>query len=187
MLKVFGNRFYFARHGETDNNALGLVTGTKDVPLNDAGRKQASAAAVYMPALGITSCICSPLIRAVDTAILMLQNTGVVPVSVDGLEERHWGKLECTDKSQLDKYIFSEMNVEPWDEFIRRNVEAIRPLNMDTPLFIVAHSGTYRAFCDYLHIKIEKKPVLNAWPYCFFKTGGRWHVEEAGHISDRTL
>ncbi|MDR0454229.1 MAG: histidine phosphatase family protein [Deferribacteraceae bacterium] len=178
MSKVFGDRFYFARHGETENNVQGIVTGVKDVPLNDTGRMQASKANPYILALDIKSCICSPLIRAVGTAMLMLEGTGIKPVFVNGIGERSWGKLECTAKSELDKFIFNKMGVEPWDEFVLRNIEAVNPLDMETPVLVVAHSGTFRAFCEYLSIKIEKKPVINAWPYCFLKTDQIWNVTE---------
>ena len=180
MSKIFGDRFYFARHGETENNALGLVTGTRDVPLNDVGKKQATRARHCVSTLGIKSCVCSPLKRAVDTAELMLQTTEVTPIPIDGIKERDWGKLECIDKNQLDNFAFANMGVEIWDDFVKRNIEALVSLSIENPFFIVAHSGTFRALCDYLRINIEKKPVLNAWPYIFFKTNSVWNVTVVG-------
>ena len=185
MPKVFEDYFYFVRHGETENNALGLVTGVKDIPLNDAGITQASKAVHCVSALGIKSCICSSLMRAVQTAVLMLQKTGVTPVLVDGFKERDWGKLECTSKKELDNFVFSKMGVEPWGDFVKRNIEAVHSLTVEPPVLIVAHSGTFRALCDYLKIHIEKRPVINAWPYCFFKTGAGWNVTIVDNVQSQ--
>jgi probable phosphoglycerate mutase len=169
--------FYFSRHGETDNNVAGLVTGSFDMPLNQTGIAQAYSAAECVQTLPIDYCVCSPLQRARLTAELMLSKSAITPIDTDGLEERHWGQLENTPKTELDRYSFREMGVELWEEYIERTKLAFSKLDLSKNLFIVAHSGTFRVLCDCLHIKIEKQPVRNAWPYRFFQTDGEWFVD----------
>ncbi|MDR2883903.1 MAG: histidine phosphatase family protein [Deferribacteraceae bacterium] len=170
--------FYFARHGETDNNVQGLVTGSVDMPLNQNGINQAQLAADFVKGLPISRTVCSRLDRAYKTATLMLAQTAIQPILTDGLEERNWGRLENTPKDNLDRYSFTEMGVELWDEYIERTRATLAKLDFSTPLFIVAHSGTFRALCDCLNIKIEKRPVRNAWPYRFYQEDDEWFVEE---------
>lgn len=58
------------RHGQTDANAAGRLQGRIDLPLNDLGRRQADAAAVFLrPRIDAGALvISSPLQRALDTA-----------------------------------------------------------------------------------------------------------------------
>jgi broad specificity phosphatase PhoE len=56
------------RHGRTELNAHGLLQGRVDPPLDAVGRAQAAALAA-MPVLGAASrVVCSPLLRARETA-----------------------------------------------------------------------------------------------------------------------
>lgn len=174
---TLGECFYFARHGETCYNVLGIVTGKRDISLNPAGIEQAVHAAEITRAIGIASCVASPLSRSLVTARLMLARSGITPRPVDGLEERHWGRLEGVYKYDLDKYSFPDYGVELWPDFMRRTIATLAALEHEAPLFVVAHSGTFRVLCDYLQINTVKKPVRNAWPYRFYRRNDSWHVE----------
>ncbi len=73
------------RHGRTELNAAGLLQGRVDPPLDHAGRAQAAALAA-LPVVGRASrAICSPLLRARETADAL-----GVPVTVDG----RWTELD---------------------------------------------------------------------------------------------
>ena len=63
-------RVYFARHGETDWNALQHIQGSRDIPLNAAGRAQAQLLADRLADehAHIVRVYTSPLCRAVETA-----------------------------------------------------------------------------------------------------------------------
>lgn len=179
MLRLFGKEFYFARHGQTANNAKGLVSGGMDVPLDSTGREQALNMAGRITNLPVKTCIVSPLDRAVETATLLLSDRrDLTPVAVAGLEERGWGKLEGTSKYELDNYVFAEMGVERWDDFVKRTIDVLLQLDFAQPVFIVAHSGTFRAICEYLNVHYEIKPVKNACPYHFYEENGAWKVRE---------
>jgi broad specificity phosphatase PhoE len=179
MLKpIFSDDFYFARHGETDYNSKGLVSGDKDVPLSPLGVSQTLSNAELVGKLGIMSAFCSPLIRAVDTAHNLLSKTEISPIIINRLKERHWGRLQGISKTELDKYNFPENGVEDWELFSRRTIAAIREIMAEPPIIIIAHSGTFRVLLSHLKINLERKQVKNAYPYKFFKFRGSWKVVE---------
>ena len=66
-------RIYIIRHGETSLNAKGLMQGWIDEPLNDNGRLLATITGQGMQGIKFDFCISSPLIRAVETAEIILR------------------------------------------------------------------------------------------------------------------
>lgn len=63
---------YLLRHGETSWNREGKFQGRVDVPLNDAGRELARITRDAMPSIHYDRVYSSPLIRAVETAQILL-------------------------------------------------------------------------------------------------------------------
>jgi probable phosphoglycerate mutase len=182
QVTVFSEQFYFVRHGETEFNSRGIVSGDHDVPLSPAGIAQSLAAAEIVADLNISSAFCSPLTRAHDTALNILSKTNLSPIVIKGLKERHWGRLQGISKKDLDKFDFAENGVEDWDIFSRRTIEALRAIKAIPPVLIVAHSGTFRVLLNHLKIDLEKKQVRNSHPYRFFQNGSEWKVEECQAI-----
>ena len=68
---------YIIRHGETDNNKKRVLQGRSDLPLNEAGAKQADKVKDYFAEKGIQfdKVYSSPLIRAIKTAQIVTGNT----------------------------------------------------------------------------------------------------------------
>lgn len=64
---------YLMRHGETDWNKRGCFQGQMDVPLNDYGRELAQITAEALKDVKFEAAFCSPLMRAVETANIMLE------------------------------------------------------------------------------------------------------------------
>jgi broad specificity phosphatase PhoE len=56
------------RHGQTDENINGRISGQGPVPINARGQEQARLAAEVLAPLGITRIFSSPLVRALQTA-----------------------------------------------------------------------------------------------------------------------
>ena len=73
---------YIMRHGKTDWNALHKLQGRTDIPLNEEGRLMALKAHEEYKSWNIDVCYCSPLIRAVETAQIVLKNRGI-PIITD--------------------------------------------------------------------------------------------------------
>ena len=96
--------FYAVRHGQTDWNALGRVCGRTDLPLNAEGERQARQTAGSLRGLAIERIVCSPLLRARQTADFAAQALGL-PVRVDArLIEQDYGIFEgrsVTDEAFL--------------------------------------------------------------------------------------
>lgn len=57
------------RHGETEWNVKGVFRGRVDVPLSDAGVKQAEALGNYLSEVDFEAIYSSPLKRSLDTAM----------------------------------------------------------------------------------------------------------------------
>lgn len=66
-------RLYLFRHGQTDWNKVHRFQGRIDIPLNDYGRELARITAQNWPIVPYDRVYCSPLIRAVETARLVLE------------------------------------------------------------------------------------------------------------------
>jgi broad specificity phosphatase PhoE len=65
------------RHGVTDWNDGGRFQGHADIPLNDAGRSQSTAAGELLRGAGITRAVSSDLSRAAETARLVTAGWGI--------------------------------------------------------------------------------------------------------------
>ena len=92
---------YIMRHGRTAWNAAHRLQGKTDVPLSEEGRETAAEAGERYRDTHFDVCFCSPLIRARETAALLLWGRDV-PIMEDArLEEMGFGICEGT--SDFDK------------------------------------------------------------------------------------
>ena len=90
---------YIMRHGKTDWNEIHKLQGMTDVPLNDEGRRMAKAAGKEYQDVHFDICFCSPLIRARETAQLVLQGRDIPIVYDDRLMEMSFGIYEGIENS----------------------------------------------------------------------------------------
>ena len=91
-------RIYIVRHGETDANKKGYAQGWTDDPLNKNGEILAGITGRGMKGIHFDCCISSPLIRARETAqIILRESDNSVPVSFDDrIKEMNFGRFEGT-------------------------------------------------------------------------------------------
>jgi broad specificity phosphatase PhoE len=81
------------RHGETDFNKEKRYCGTTDVPLNHAGREDAILVANKLSGVNFDVIISSKLIRAVETAQVLLSN-GAKFIQSELCNERNYGRIQ---------------------------------------------------------------------------------------------
>ena len=119
---------YYIRHGETEWNADGRLQGTRDIPLNDLGRKQAADAGSILADLFARdgrseqslAFVASPLGRARSTMELVRGALELPPAdySIDNrLREIGYGDWEGSTLRQMqasDPEVFAKRQADKW-------------------------------------------------------------------------
>ena len=90
---------YIMRHGKTDWNERHKLQGQTDIPLNEEGRQMAREAAKTCSDVHFDLCYCSPLIRAKETAQIVLEGRDVEIRYDDRLMEMNFGEYEGIESS----------------------------------------------------------------------------------------
>ena len=93
------------RHGVTDWNDGGRFQGHADIPLNDAGREQATAAGELLRDARITRAVSSDLSRAAETAQLVTAGWGIDVQTDERLREVNvgsWAGMSVEDIGKED-------------------------------------------------------------------------------------
>ena len=149
---------YIMRHGKTDWNAEKRLQGRTDVPLNEEGRQMARNAREEYKDINFDICYCSPLIRARETAELLLEGRNVPIVFDDRLMEMSFGiyegKANCAKAPDSPIRTFFKKpeeykgveNGETFDELFKRTgdflKEVIEPeLAKGKDIIIVGHGA----------------------------------------------
>ena len=154
---------YVVRHGETVWNKENKVQGITDIELSEKGRKDAYKLQGLVKSLNIDIVISSPLIRAKETAKILVDST--LPINTDDrIKERDWGFNEGANINEVDR-------VDCWDVVLNTSVQYIEPLQdfmyrvssfledikvryKDKNVLVVTHSAVVRA----IHYLLNKIP-----------------------------
>ncbi len=94
-------KIYLVRHGQSEGNVKNLWYGSSDLPLTDLGRQQARQAGEKLRDADFTVCYVSPLMRARDTADLVLAGRAVPQIIEPDLREQHMGLFEPLSVPQI--------------------------------------------------------------------------------------
>jgi broad specificity phosphatase PhoE len=156
---VTGVPLLLARHGQTADNANGLILGRRDPPLSELGRRQASQLAAEAVGHRVVALWCSPLLRARQTAAIVADAIGIDPQVEEDLIESARGEWEGRAQKTLAEQspeLFAAFEagdpgfVFPGGESIGSQVlRTRRALSVvaagPQPSLVVAHAGTIRA------------------------------------------
>lgn len=161
---------YIVRHGETEWNVKGLLQGHKDIPLNETGRKQAQELRKLLDKIKFTKSFSSDLLRAKETAEIIVLGKKIAIETTKILRERKFGKYEGrywrVDKeykrliddfqklSQEEKYKSKPYKeTESDEELMSKLIPFLREISVAYPdknVLITTHGGTMRAFLTHL-------------------------------------
>lgn len=145
---------YFVRHGETEANAAGLVSGAgNDTSLTENGRQQARKAGQNLQDKKIELIICSPLSRTVETAAIIANEIGYDAnkiVKNPLFIERICGIYEGNSEEEYFKDLQDNQlhhSVETTEQMYNRLLDALGSLRnyKENKILVVSHGGTSRA------------------------------------------
>jgi broad specificity phosphatase PhoE len=150
---------FLVRHGETSWNRARRFQGQTDIPLNEAGLKQAMRLPDWFQNKSIDIIYSSDLCRAYETARPLAEKYGIPLVKSSYLRERGYGKLEgmydeqvlssygTTNSNELEKLV--DLNVESYANLQERMYNLIHSVASEHPaknIVIVSHGGAINAF-----------------------------------------
>ena len=91
-------KLYVTRHGETAWNKENKVCGRTDLPLTEKGREQAKETGKKLSGVHFDRVVCSPMLRARETAALICEGREVVIERHRELIEQDYGLCEGADR-----------------------------------------------------------------------------------------
>lgn len=156
-------RWYLVRHGETEWSREGRIHGHTDVGLNDQGRRQMHALADRLAGCRFAAVYASDLSRTVESAQVIMQDSGI-PIEADpDLREFSYGEWEGLTAEEakardaesyarrmaLDADAFAAPGGEDTRQLLRRvrrfYEHAVGSHQPTDNVLIVAHGGSIRA------------------------------------------
>lgn len=170
------------RHGETPYNVEHKFQGSADIPLNDKGRRQAEFAMAALSKTHIDAVYSSPLVRAVETAEIIISGRQLDVKKVNDLREMTVGSWEGFTIDEINEsypeeyatwqynpHLFKLEGAETLDAVCSRTVEAVRAIaeeNIGKTVLIVSHicclSTAMLTFAGLPISKLWEHPVKNA-------------------------
>ena len=157
-------RIYIVRHGETEANKNGYLQGWTDVPLNENGRFIAELTGRGLKDIRFDHCISSPLIRAKETAEILLRESGnSVSISFDDrIKEMNFGSFEgmSVRDEKLIQFLMEPVvdykfpDGESFQEVMKRTQEFLKELiaKDDGKTYLVStHGCALRAMLNFLY------------------------------------
>lgn len=163
---------YITRHGQTDWNIKKKVQGRCDVPLNNTGINQAFETKNNLFDTDIDLIICSPLLRAKQTAEIINEDRNLPIVYDDRIIERDFGEFEGMQTSDFDfhgywNYYKNEQyqqaeNIQIFFERIYSFLDDIEKNYSDKNVLLVAHGGVSIPVACFFNEKIPKGSLVEA-------------------------
>lgn len=140
---------FLTRHGQTDGNLNQIVQGSTDVPLNNTGIEQAKAAKIELGCVIFDAAYSSDLIRAKQTAALVLEGRGINVIVDPRLRERGFGILEGRSMEYYATLSREEINTHTESPAVvvaraMAALEEIAAAHRGQTVFVASHGGVIK-------------------------------------------
>jgi uncharacterized phosphatase len=177
------------RHGETDWNATVRLQGSRDIPLNEAGREQARLVAAAIAGEEWDAIVSSPLSRALDTATAIAAALGIPPDHItvrDDLKERAYGAAEGTTEVERNERWPSHYwpGLEAKRDLWHRCINALNDIarrHTGERVIVVCHGGVINAVLAVIshgELGTGKTRLHNASLTRLHTDGRTWTIDE---------
>jgi len=142
------------RHGESEGNARGVITGSLDLALTERGREQARRVGARLAVEPVAAVYASTLRRASATGAAVATHHGVTVEEIAGLDEYRYGEAEGLSWPEITERFNLTTNdwgrgVVPGEEghpaFRRRvgiEIDQLRARHREDVAVVACHGGT---------------------------------------------
>jgi broad specificity phosphatase PhoE len=177
---------FFIRHAQSEANEKDILASRMDFPLTEKGKQDASAIAAEFKGIAqLDRVVCSPLLRAQQTADPIARAFGLEVETDDRLTEQdlgHFAGLTYTELDDRQDYMHDRTRRWKWVpkgggesyEMIAQRIEpffqSLHELGGDNILF-VTHAVTMRM------IKAILEQTLPEYPHVIAKNGEIWKTQ----------
>lgn len=183
--------FVLVRHGETVWNTEGRLQGSLDIPLNETGISQARAVASVLAEEHWDVVISSPLKRAFDTAVQIVDPLGIPERDIvidDRLRERHYGAAEGLNLAERETHfpdgVWPDVEShEMLDLRVGPVVEEFADVYAGKRVVLVAHGGWIRSLLRVIsdhNPEVIDLPIPNASCTWISHDGEKWQLGDVG-------
>lgn len=169
-------KLIYVRHGETDWNTKGKLQGWTDIPLNEKGMEQARKTTEILREYPFDRIVCSPLLRAKQTAEIINESRGVPLEADERIKERGFGTLEGGPFTQEDfaqwwksDFDCGAVGMEPMPVLFARVASLIAELQEKYPeetVLLVSHGGAFVAVDGYFNGYPQDGEEMRFLPNC---------------------
>lgn len=168
------------RHAETEWNYENKLQGQQNMELNDTGIRQAKKLKQKISDLSYDYCYMSPLIRTVQTAIILIGDR-VETIPDKRLVERNLGELEGKSRELYDAKKYwdynlnsNDLGVEPVQDIFKRCEDFLdyikNKYDDNTTILVVSHGAPIRALHHILSNTDRNSNLLEIGiPNCFYR------------------
>jgi len=147
-------RLILVRHGETVENAQGIIQGQLHGRLTERGRRQAQRAAEELRRELVHRIYSSDLARAADTAVeIARHHEGVSVEHRRELRERSFGRYQGRRPGEIDWGAVPRSEVEPLEALSERAAGFLREMQRrhgGETVVVVGHGGTCAAMIAHI-------------------------------------
>lgn len=145
-------RLILARHGETEENRLGIMQGNNPGNLSEEGKAQAQQLAISLMKEDVDIILCSKLKRSYDTAKIIASVLGKDIEFLEILREKDWGEYTGKSKYEVDWEVIPN-GMETNEELYLRGIEVVKKFKYkynNKNILAVGHGAINRAIQAYL-------------------------------------